>query len=99
MADVAGTLNDLVIAEPMIVQVAPLALDENERKVAQLLEPLMGKEQSVPKSIDLVTHVPCPGGCDITLTSAEGVSKWTGLFWFSCMDIQSFTKTKLLQGL
>ena len=97
MADVAGELiNDLNIAESMIIQGAPLALDDNERVVTQLLDPLMGKGQSVPKAVDLVTYVPCPSGCDITLTKVEGVSKWTGLFWFRCMDIQSLTKSKLL---
>ena len=99
MADAGELLHDLNIAEPMIIQGAPLVLDDNERVVTQLLDPLMGKGQSVPKSVDLVTYVPCPSGCDITLTKVDGISKWTGLFWFSCMDIQSLTKSKLLQGL
>ena len=99
MADVLGNFHDLVIAEPEIIQVEPLALDETERKVVELLEPMMVKEQTVPKAIDLVAYVECPGGCDTTHTRVDGVSKWTGLFWFSCMDIQSFTKTRLLQEL
>ena len=102
MADMAENMNELVIEEPMIIEVDPLVLEDDEKKVIQLLEPLMVKEQSVPRSgqVDVVTYVPCPSGCDITHTKdINGGSKWTGLFWFSSMDIQSFTKNRLLQGL
>ena len=100
MAELAeNLLHDLAIEEPMIVEGTPLAPDETEAAVVRLLEPIMGKDQTVPRTTELLTYVRCPGECDITHTVVDGVTSWTGIHWFSCMEIQSLTKHVIMQGL
>ena len=101
MSELAGVMmNELVIAEPVTVQGPALEQTETERAVTTALETFVLKDLAVPKAIDMLGYVPCPAGCDITVSTPDGKTPvWTGVFWFGCMEIQSFTKTKLLSGL